>query len=116
VTASVARGDIVLVSFPFTDLSGSKVRPALVVNLVREDVLVAFISSVVASSAPEPTDFVLPITHPDFSATGLKIAGTFKLAKLVCLHHSLILRKLGRASPRIQRELDIRLSRAVGLA
>lgn len=112
----LARGDVVLVPFPFTDLSARKVRPAVVLNVVGEDVLLAFISSVVVPSSVAPTDWVLPTSHPDFATTGLKTAATFKLAKLVCLHHSLILRKLGHVSPAIQRELDARLARAVGLA
>jgi mRNA interferase MazF len=115
VTATVSRGDVVLVPFPFTDLSRRKVRPALVVNTVGEDVLLAFISSVVPAARPAPTDCVLGVAHPDFSATGLKAAATFKLAKLVCLHHTLVLRKLGHVTPAIQRELDVRLARAVGL-
>ena len=114
-TSGLSRGDVVLVPFPFTDLSGRKLRPALVLNVVGEDVLVAFISSVVPVSTPAPTDFVLEASHPDFPKTGLKSAAIFKLAKLVCLHQSLILRKLGQVSPAIQRELDARLARAVGL-
>ena len=113
---SLSRGDVVLVPFPFTDLSSRKVRPALAVNVVGEDVLVAFLSSVVPISPRAPTEFVLEPSHPDFSKTGLKGATTFKLAKLVCLHRSLILRKLGHVSPSIQRELDVRLARAVGLS
>lgn len=113
---ALVRGDIVLVPFPFTDLSGGKVRPALVINVIGADVLLAFLSSVIASEPPAPTDFVLDSSHPDFAKTDLKSAATFKLAKLVCLHRSLILRKLGRVSPAIQGELDARLARAVGLA
>ena len=115
-TVSLTRGDIVLVPFPFTDLTSAKVRPAVIVNVVGEDLLVAFISSVIFSSHPGPTDFVLPETHPDFSKTGLKRAGTFKLAKLLCLHQSLTLRRLGHVSPAIQRELDVKLAKAVGIA
>ena len=111
-----ARGDIVLVSFPFTDFSGRKVRPAVVLNEVGDDVLIAFISSSVPPTSVADTDFVLPATHPDFPATGLKTASVFKLAKLLCLHQSLILRKLGRVSAVIQREIDVRLMRAVGLS
>jgi mRNA interferase MazF len=110
----LTRGDIVLVPFPFTDLSGKKVRPALVVNVAGDDVLVAFISSVLPA-APANTDWVLPTHHAEFGSTGLKAAAVFKLAKLVCLHRSLILRKLGHVTPSIQRELDKRLTRAIGL-
>ncbi len=49
-TTSYKRGDVVLVPFPFTDLSTTKQRPALVVssdqfNATRNDVLVAAITS-----------------------------------------------------------------------
>jgi len=39
------KGKIVLVHFPFTDLSATKLRPALVIHESDEDVVVAFISS-----------------------------------------------------------------------
>ena len=51
-TTSYRRGDIVLVSFPFTDLSSSKRRPALVIspdafNKRGQDVVLAAITSCV---------------------------------------------------------------------
>jgi mRNA interferase MazF len=39
------KGRIVLIPFPFTDLSASKLRPALVLYEGEQDVVVAFISS-----------------------------------------------------------------------
>jgi mRNA interferase MazF len=114
VSAALSRGDIILVPFPFTDLTSRKVRPALVLNVSGEDILVAFISSV-APSSPTPADFTLSPSHPDFSKTGLRSASTFKLFKLICLDRSLALRKLGFVSPELQREFDLRLSKAVGL-
>ena len=113
--SELTRGDIVLVPFPFTDLSSGKVRPALVINAFGEDILVAFISSVISPASPGSTDFVLASSHPEFPKTGLKFGSTFKLAKLLCLHRSRILRRLGKVGPALQPEIDLRLSRAVGL-
>jgi len=39
------KGKIVLIPFPFTDLTAAKMRPALVLHEGRKDVIVAFISS-----------------------------------------------------------------------
>jgi len=113
---SLTRGDIVLVPFPFTDLTSGKIRPAVVINVFGEDLLIAFISSVISPSGPAATDFALATTHLEFPKTGLKLGSTFKLAKLLCLHQSRILRRLGKVGPAIQREIDLRLAKAVGLA
>ncbi len=57
------RGDIVLVPFPFSDLSTTKVRPAVVVSsslyhTTEPDLILAAITSRVAT-AMEPLDYVL---------------------------------------------------------
>jgi len=41
----MAKGDIVLITFPFTDLSGSKLRPAVILAETEEDLTVCFPSS-----------------------------------------------------------------------
>jgi mRNA interferase MazF len=38
------KAKIVLVHFPFTDLSGSKLRPAIIIHESEQDVIAAFIS------------------------------------------------------------------------
>jgi mRNA interferase MazF len=114
---ALARGDIVLVPFPFTDLTARKVRPGVIVSPDPQgtDVVIAFISSVIPA-APARTDWLLPLDHPDFGLAGLKSASAFRLGKLLTLHRALVLRRLGRVSSGIQRELDARLRQAVGLA
>ena len=115
-SAILHRGDIVLVPFPFTDLTGRKVRPAVIVSPdpVGEDIILAFITSVVPSSLLS-TDFLLEQSHLEFLLTGLRAASVFRMAKLVTLHRSLILRRLGKAGPQIQQDLDQCLERAIGL-
>lgn len=111
----LARGDIVLVPFPFTDLTAHKVRPAVVISLdPKEDVLVAFISSVIPDH-PASTEWVLPMDHPEFHVTGLKCASVIKADKLLTIHRSLILCRLGHLGPESQATLDQRLLIAVGV-
>ena len=113
----LGRGDIVLVSFPFTDLSSQKVRPGLILtpDSSASDFLLAFISSVVQVGAANPTDFVLEQDHPDFLSTGLKKTSVFRMNKLLTVNKTLIKKRLGRVSPSIQVELDHRLRIATGL-
>ena len=66
------RFRVVLVPFPFDDLSGQKVRPAVcLTNPVgtHRHVVLAFITSTVPP-LPEPTDILLTPGTPDFTATG----------------------------------------------
>ena len=67
------KGDIVLVSFPFTDLSGSKNRPVLVLIENELDVTVSFISTQIHWK--EDTDLIL---QPDKN-NGLKKESLIRL-------------------------------------
>jgi len=111
------RGDIVLVPFPFTDLTFEKLRPAVIASVDPQetDVIIAFISSVVSPGELSETDYVLHQDDPDFAKTGLKKTSTFRTRKLLTVERSRIIRRLGRVSPAIQKELDVRLRHAVGL-
>ncbi|MBF0538011.1 MAG: type II toxin-antitoxin system PemK/MazF family toxin [Nitrospirae bacterium] len=113
---TLKRGDIVLVPFPFTDLSSQKVRPALVLtpDLISTDVVIAFISSYIQQKVLS-TDYILGLGHMDFPATGLKKPSVFRMNKLLTVQRSLIIRRLGKVSPAIQDELDRRLRVATGL-
>lgn len=76
-------GSIVLTRFPFTDLTGGKVRPALVVsrdNDRRSDVILAFITSNV-QAANNPDALAI---EPD-AANGLKVPSVVRFDKLATL-------------------------------
>ena len=88
-----AFGSIVLARFPFTDLSGDKRRPALVLsrdNHRRADLVVCFITSV-----PRAGPAAAPITPtPD---PGLKVPSVVRFDKLATLDPAVITGKLGDA-------------------
>lgn len=111
------RGDVVLVPFPFTDLTTEKLRPAVVTSADPQetDIVIAFISSVVSPTELSGTDYMLERDNPDFARTGLKKSSTFRMKKLLTIERSKIVRRLGRVSPVIQKELDTRLRHAFDL-
>jgi len=115
----VTRGSVVLIRYPFSDLTGSKVRPAIILtpnNLLHkiEDVHCLFISSVISSNLL-PTDYILEIEHPSFPKTGLKFRSLMRVHKLALLHKSLVLRVLGKLSDGLMQEVDKRLRIALGI-
>jgi mRNA interferase MazF len=86
-------GSIVLARFPFTDLSGDKRRPALVIsrdNDRRPDLVVCFITSVQRSG---PDMAAIPTT----AGTGLKLPSLVRFDKLATLDRSVIAGKIGAA-------------------
>ena len=115
-SASLARGDVVLTRFPFTDRSGSSVRPALVVSVgpIGQDLVLAGISSVLRSGAIATGQVVDP-AHAEFAQTGLRVASVLRLHKLVTVESAVIMRRLGKIGPQLQAEVDRRLRLVLGL-
>jgi mRNA interferase MazF len=66
--AEFVRGDVVVVPFPFSDLSQAKRRPALVVaELAGDDLILCQITSQLVRD-----NYAIPISGSDFSEGGLK--------------------------------------------
>ncbi len=81
-----------MVPFPFTDLSGQKVRPALILHTSKkvEDCVVAFISSQITKDAGEFG--VSIVATPE---NGLKVDSIIKIDKLATLQKKIVLGELG---------------------
>ena len=88
------KGKIVLVPFPFTDLTAAKLRPALVIYEGEKDVIVAFISSKIPLELSE-ADVLIATENPDFKKTGLKVESVIKLDKVATVLTDLIVGELG---------------------
>jgi mRNA interferase MazF len=87
-------GSIVLTRFPFTDLSGGKVRPALVISRDNErwaDIVLASITSRI-SQAPIPDCVAV---QPS-ALNGLKAPSLVRFDKLATLEKSVIAGEIGR--------------------
>jgi mRNA interferase MazF len=92
-TTSYRRGDIVLVSFPFTDLSAAKRRPALVVspdsfNAATSDLVLAAVTSQISEDTP------LIIVESDCVDGTLPKTSALKPTKLFTIHSTLVIRKV----------------------
>jgi len=114
----VKRGDVVLIAFPFSDLTGNKVRPAIVVssdiyNKGNQDALFMLISSNIVS--PRSIDYVIPSSHSDFQLTGLRTTSLVKVDKIVSLLQSIAKRHLGVLSNDMQGSIDKILVDVLGL-
>ena len=93
-TTGYRQGDIALVSIPFTDLSSSKRRPALVIspdsfNTVGEDLVLAAITSHITD---DPN--AVHLSCADFSEGWLPKKSIVKTTKLFTIHSSLIVKKV----------------------
>ncbi len=93
--AGFVKGDIVVLPFPFSNLSGSKRRPAFVVkDLPYNDVLLCQITSKAGKD-----QFSIPLHYTDFSLGGLPVESNVRPNKLFTADKSIIIRKAGTATP-----------------
>ena len=83
------KRDIILVALPFTDLTETKVRPALVLADLEEDLLCCFISSNIQNKSKN--DILVPKDQNNH----LKTDSLIKCAKLFTIHSDLIDRRIG---------------------
>ena len=108
--SNYSRDDVLLVRYPFTDLSGVKVRPAVVVH------------------APHPSQdsFVVPLTSrlttlqtgefalADWEKAGLNVPTAVKRG-IYTIHPSLIAKFIGHLSIKDSRSLEQSLREWLGL-
>ena len=99
----MAKGDIVLITFPFTNLSGSKLRPAIVLTETNLDITVCFITSQI--NWQEQTDIVL---FPN-DQNGIKKQSLVRTSKIATIDKTLAQGLLGRLSANEITELNNKL-------
>lgn len=108
--ARFVSGQIVVVPFPFTDLSSAKVRPALVLaSLSRGDVILCQITS---QSAGHPE--AVPISAGDFEPGGGLRRSSFALPhRLVTANEVCVRRAVGKLMSAKLNEIRERVCAAI---
>ena len=98
---------IVLINFPFEDLSETKLRPALcLTDTISEHnhIILAFITSNL-NNATESTDLIIENSRADFDKTGLKVSSVIKIHRLITVSDSIIQKVIGRLPASYQNEV-----------
>ncbi|MEK8050582.1 type II toxin-antitoxin system PemK/MazF family toxin [Ideonella sp. DXS22W] len=92
---AIARRRVVLLPFPFSDLSAQKLRPALVLaDAGREDWLLCQITS-----RPYADPQAVPLSEHDFASGGLHLMSFARPAKLFTANAGLIQSIAGELTP-----------------
>lgn len=99
------KGDIVLVRFPFTDLSSDKLRPAVVLAVGQDDICLAFITT----HLEQEERFDVLIAGSKAIGAGLKRDSLVKVGKLATLSRRILVGRLGSLSQDVLQQVDVGL-------
>ena len=113
----IPRGTVILLPFPFADLSDTKIRPALVVSRSDRsdsDVIVAFIGTY-RGQALADGDLLIGERDPNFRHTGFKVASVVRLGRLATLSVDDVIGKLGFLPSSLLAQADDKLRLALEL-
>ena len=97
------KGDIVLITFPFTDLSGNKLRPAVILIETLTDITVCFITTQLSWQVP--TDIILEPSP----TSGLRRQSLLRTNKIATLDKGLAKGLLGKLTDEQTYELNKKL-------
>jgi len=88
------KGDVIVLPFPFTDLSSAKKRPAVILSDIKGD---DFIMLQITSKNVRD-NYAISLRSTDFASGSLKIDSNIRPNKIFTLHKRLILYKVGHLS------------------
>ena len=109
------RGEVWLVRFPFSDLSSANLSPAIILAVFGEDAVVVGVFSRVPARPLQKTWVLIKEEEQDFAQTGLAKTSVVKTEKLAIVHHSVLHRRLGRASSALMSRIGLALKKALHL-
>lgn len=116
----VSRGDVVLLPIAFVSGTGSKVRPAVVVqcdalNARLNSTIVAIITSVTKRAAAEPSQMFVEIATPEGQATGLLHDSSVKAEHLDTVDQRDVVRIIDKFSASLMQRFEACIQEALEL-
>src|SRR3984957_7552824 len=113
-TAHYRKGDVVLVSFPYTTDEGqtqTKRRPAVIIsndsnNIRLDDVLLVPLTSNTSRSAKEPTQVVISMTSPEGQQGGLRLDSVIDCTVIATIPKTLLVNTIGSFPQEVMERID----------
>ena len=115
------RADVVIARFPYAGGSGSKVRPAVVIQCDRlnakiHNTLLAMISGNTRLAGTEPAQFLVDPTTPEGASAGLTHPSAVKCENLATIPQSDIVDTIGHLSDALKQKLNASLKAVLELS
>ena len=115
-----ARGDVVIVEFPYVDGRRGKNRPALVVQSDRnnhrlQNNIVVMITGNVSRVGSEATQLLIDPGSAEGRSSGLHAPSAVKCENVFTVSQRHVLRTVGRLSPKLMARVDACLKAALAL-
>jgi mRNA interferase MazF len=113
------RGDVIVINFPYSDGTGSKVRPALIVqndtdNQRLRNTIAAMITGDIRH-VHEPAQLLVDPATPDGANSGLSGPSAVKCAVLVTVNQQTIIHTLRALPASTMQQIDNCLKAALGI-
>jgi mRNA interferase MazF len=112
----VVRGEVVRVDWPYSDGTGSKIRPAIVVQIDLLNSRIADTILVLASRTRRAIGFtgvlIDPATEPQ---SGLRFPSAVSCNNLLTIDQSRIIQVIGSLSPAAMKQIEASIKAALGL-
>jgi len=107
--AGFVKGDVVVIPFPFSDLSGNKRRPALVLaDLPGDDIILCQITS---QRSGDP--FAIQLSASDFRIGTLPLTSYIRPSRIFTADKKMIIRTAGTISDAIYDEVAEAICRII---
>jgi mRNA interferase MazF len=101
------KGSIVVIPFPFTDLTNTKKRPALVIaDLEGDDVIL----SQITTSSNRQDEYAVPLSQADLDEGSLKVESHIRTNKIFTAAEDIIIYKIGTINAAKMEEVQNKLT------